>query len=274
MTNFICQTCGVQYTDQGEQPSCCVICEEERQYVLPSGQNWTTLEEMQNSNLYNNNIVKEEKGLYSLTTNPTFAIGQTAYLVQHNGFNVLWDCITYMDDETISKIKNLGGIDAIAVSHPHFYSTIVEWAKIFDVPVYLHEDDRQWVIRPHENLHFWSGEEFSLKEGLTLYRLGGHFKGGSVLHWSEGNEGKGSLLSGDIIQVVADQNWVSFMYSYPNLIPLPIKKVEEIAEKVKLIPFNRLYNAFHRKIFNNANQAVQKSATRYIKALEGELFQT
>ena len=110
--------------------------------------------------------------------------------------------------------------------------------------------------------------------GLTLYRLGGHFKGGAVLHWPEGNEGKGVLLSGDIIQVVSDRDWVSFMYSYPNLIPLPASKVKEIADCVKDLPFERVYNAFRKVVNNNANEAVQKSADRYIRALEGTLFDT
>ncbi|KYD05490.1 hypothetical protein B4102_3214 [Heyndrickxia sporothermodurans] len=129
-------------------------------------------------------------------------------------------------------------------------------------------------MRPSEKIHFWSGEKLVLAEGLILHRLGGHYKGGAVLHWENGNDGKGILLTGDIIQVVADRRWVSFMYSYPNLIPLPAKKVEEIAEIVKDIPFDRIYNAFHKIVVEKANDSVQKSAKRYIQALQGELFNT
>lgn len=81
-------------------------------------------------------------------------------------------------------------------------------------------------------------------------------------------------MTGDIITVAADQNWVSFMYSYPNLIPLPASKVEEIAAKVKPLQFNRLYNAFSKVVRENAGEAVQRSAERYIKALNSELFHT
>ena len=41
-----------------------------------------------------------------------------------------------------------------------------------------------------------------------------------MLHWPAGANGKGALLTGDIIQVVQDRRYVSFMRSYPNLIPL------------------------------------------------------
>lgn len=274
MPNYICITCGTQYPHTQEPPHLCHICNEERQYVHPNGQSWTTLEEMLQSQKYHNEILKEEENLYSITTNPSFAIGQTAYVIKQNGFGVIWDCVTYLDEQTLDFLTKNGPIHAMALSHPHYYSTQVEWAEKLNIPIYIHEDDQEWVMRPSDKIVFWSGEELELAEGITLHRLGGHYRGGAVLHWEQGNNGKGILLSGDIIQVVADTRWVSFMYSYPNLIPLPAKKVAEMANRVKELKLNRLYNAFHRVVAENANEAVQKSAERYIKALQGELFQT
>ncbi|WP_280161061.1 MBL fold metallo-hydrolase (plasmid) [Priestia megaterium] len=274
MPNYICTTCGVQYPQRQEAPVDCLICNEERQYVNPLGQSWTTLEAMQQGNSFKNEILQEEKNLYSITTSPEFAIGQTAFLIQNQGFNMLWDCITYLDEKTIEKINNLGGIQAIALSHPHYYSTQVEWAETFNAPIYIHEDDKEWIVRQSDKIKFWSGESLELTNGITLYRLGGHFKGGAVLHWKNGDNNKGILFTGDIMQVAADRQWVSFMYSYPNFIPLPASKVREMADKVKDLSFNRIYNAFNRVVMENAEQAVQKSADRYIKAIEGTLFNT
>ncbi|UHA73735.1 MBL fold metallo-hydrolase [Paenibacillus sp. 481] len=274
MQRNVCMTCGIQYASTTEPPTRCVICDEERQYIPARGQAWTTLEEMRDSNRYSNEIVNVEAGLYRMTTKPGFGIGQSAFIIQHDGFNLMWDCVTYFDEHTLAELRQLGGIQAIALSHPHFYSTQVEWAEALQVPIYIHIDDQRWVNRPSERIQFWSGETLELAPGLTIHRLGGHFKGGSVAHWATGNAGKGVLLTGDIIHVVADQNWVSFMYSYPNLIPLPASKVAEIAGKVKALPFDRLYNAFQLVVKHNANEAVQKSADRYIAALEGRLFDT
>lgn len=274
MSYYICTTCGAQYPQSQEELTDCQICNEERQYVNLSGQSWTTLEAMRQCKVYSNEILQEEELLYSITTKPEFAIGQTAYLIQNHGFNVLWDCITYLDEKTIEEINRLGGIEAIALSHPHYYSTQVEWAETFNAPIYIHEDDKEWAVRPSNKIIFWSGESLELTNSITLNRLGGHFKGGTVLHWENGNHNKGILLTGDIIQVVADRQWVSFMYSYPNLIPLPASKVREMADKVKGLSFNRIYNAFHRVVLEHADLAVQKSADRYIKALQGTLFNT
>lgn len=273
MRNYICVTCGVQYEGSIQEPERCVICNEERQYVNPIGQSWITLETMKKEN-YQNIIGLEEKGLYSVKTSPAFGIGQTAYIVQSEGFNLLWDCLSFIDDRTINKIKELGGINAIALSHPHYYSTQVEWAEVFNVPIYIHEDDEEWVMRPSDKIIFWSGNSLEVHVGLVVHRLGGHFKGGAVLEWKNGNEEKGILLTGDIIQVVADNQWVSFMYSYPNLIPLPANKVQEIADIVNELKFDRIYNAFHRVVKEKAKMSVQKSAKRYVDALNGLLFNT
>jgi hypothetical protein len=274
LNNYICETCGVQYASSTQEPNECIICEEERQYVSSKGQSWTTLETMIEGGAYKTLVNLEEEGLYSINTNPSFGIGQTAYLIQNNEFNLLWDCITYFDQNTIKTINDLGGIDAIALSHPHYYSSQVEWAEIFNAPIYIHEDDKEWVTRKSEKIVFWAGETLELSNGLVLQRIGGHFKGGTVLEWRNGNEQSGILLCGDIIRVVADRDWVSFMYSYPNFIPLPALTVKRISKIMNELKFTRLYDAFHRVIREDAAQRVQRSANRYVDAINGKLFNT
>jgi glyoxylase-like metal-dependent hydrolase (beta-lactamase superfamily II) len=252
----------------------CSICSEERQYILPSGQHWITLEELIASNKYENKWEEKEQGIFAITTTPSFALGQTAYLIQTPSGNILWDCIAYLDAKTIKQIRQLGGIKAIALSHPHYYSTQVEWADTFDCPIFIHQDDQKWVQRKSQRIQFWSGETLSLVEECTMVRLGGHFRGGSVLHLQSGDQGKGVLFTGDIVQVTPGEDWVSFMYSYPNMIPLPAGKVKKIAEMLKDIPFTRIYGAFNRKITHEANRVVQKSAMRYIAALDESLTES
>jgi len=199
MEIIMCTTCGTQY-NSCSIPEKCLICNDERQYINPDGQSWTTLKRMVQQGDYKNSITFEESGLYSIKTIPKFAIGQTAYIIHQNNFRLLWDCISYLDKATIQEIKEMGGLNAIALSHPHYYSSQVEWAETFDIPIYIHMDDRSWVMRPSDQIIFWSGESIEVYPGLTLYRLGGHFKGASVLEWKDGNEGIGVLLTGDVIR--------------------------------------------------------------------------
>jgi hypothetical protein len=263
---FVCATCGVQYPEGAEPPAACLICDEARQYVPPEGQRWTTLDELRAGD---RNIFEElEPGLTGLHTEPAFAIGQHAHLVQTESGNVLWDCITLLDDQTVAEVEARGGLTAIAISHPHYYSTIIEWSDAFGgVPVYVHEADGGWLARRDGNVVLWSGETYQLGPGLTLVRCGGHFEGGAVLHWAAGAEGRGALLAGDIVQVVADRRWVSFMYSYPNLIPLPGPAIERIVSALEPFDFERVYGAFGRHVLADGKGAVERSAERYLLAI-------
>jgi hypothetical protein len=269
MPFFICQTCGTQYSESDSPPSNCLICEDERQYIGWNGQQWTTLESLSSSH---HNVIKAiEPGLTGIGTHPEFAIAQRALLVQSSQGNILWDCISLIDAPTLAVIQALGGIRSIAISHPHYYSSMVEWAHAFDATIYLHAADRQWVMRPDPCIRFWEGETLTLADGATLIHCGGHFAGGTVLHWAQGAEGHGALLSGDILTVVSDRRYVSFMYSYPNLIPLPAENVQKIASAVEPYPFERIYGAWwERVVMQDGNQSVQRSARRYIAALQAK----
>ena len=265
--HFICKTCGAQFAATDQPPERCPICDEERQYIGPNGQQWTTLAAMQ-AGEYHNVIKPVAPGLTGIGTHPGFAIGQRALLVQTPAGNVLWDCISLLDDPTIAAVKALGGIAAIAISHPHFYSSMVEWSHAFDAPVYLHADDRQWVNRPDPSLVFWEGEAQPLVEGVTAIRCGGHFAGSSVLHWAAGADGKGALFTGDTMQVVSDRRFVTFMYSYPNSIPLPAGAIRRIVAAVEPYSFDTLYGGWWDRIVGpDAKGAVRRSAERYIAAI-------
>jgi hypothetical protein len=267
MTNSICVTCGTQFAETDRAPSSCPICEDERQFVNWKSQQWTTLEQLRSD--HSNRIEEEGAGLVGIGTEPSFAIGQRALLVRSSGGNLLWDCITLLDQETISRLNALGGIRAIAISHPHYYSAMVEWSRAFnDAPIYLHAADREWVMRPDSSLRFWEEEQHQLWDGMTLINCGGHFEGGAVLHWPGGANGRGALLTGDIIQVVMDRRYVSFMRSYPNLIPLSLAAISQILERIEPFDFEQIYGAWwERNVLSDGKGAISRSAQRYLRAI-------
>jgi hypothetical protein len=261
----ICTTCGVQYGPVEDEPDRCTICEDERQYVGWSGQQWTDLERLRTD--HRNRIAEEGPGLWGIGTEPSFAIGQRALLVElGDGANILWDCITLLDDETIDFVERRGGLRAIALSHPHYYSAMVEWSHAFgDVPVFVHERDRQWVTRPDRCVELWSGETIEIAPGITLLNLAVHFDGGTVLHWAGGEDGAGALLSGDIVQVVMDRRWVSFMRSYPNLIPEHPETIIRACGLLAPLAYRRIYGAWWGRIVADDGPGVlTRSAERYL----------
>jgi hypothetical protein len=266
MDRFICMACGTQYPDSEEPPQACRICDDERQFVPPEGQRWTTLAELSSER---RNELREQGTLTGLATTPAFAIGQRALLVPYGDSNLMWDCITLIDADTAEEVERRGGLAAIAISHPHYYSCMVEWAHRFDCPVHLHAADAEWVMRPDPAIRHWDGETLDLGDGLTLIRGGGHFPGGTMLHRAHG---AGELLSGDIIQVIPDLSHVGFMWSYPNLVPLPEAEVKAIAAAVERFEFDAIYGAWWDRIIPwGAKDVVRRSVERYGRALRGEL---
>jgi glyoxylase-like metal-dependent hydrolase (beta-lactamase superfamily II) len=262
LTTWVCKACGTQFPPSEEAPAACAICEDPRQYVpAGEGQVWLRWDELLDGHRAE---IRDDHGILGIGCEPSFAIGQRALLVKSRAGNVLWDCTTYLDDAIAERIAAEGGLAAIAISHPHYYSAMVEWARLFGCPVWLHEAERKWVMRPDPLIRFWDGELQALGGGLTLVRCGGHFEGGQVLHWAE----RDALLAGDIVQVIPDLRYVGFMYSYPNLIPLPAAKVQAIARALEPFAFDAIYGAWwDRVVERDGSAVVRRSAERYVRAV-------
>ncbi len=280
----ICVACGTEYPP-GPPPPACPICEDARQFVPPAGQRWTSLDALERDHRVE--WTELEPGLHQLVVAPHFAIGQRALLIETPRGNVLWDLVALLDAATRERIRAMGGLAAIAISHPHYYTTNRAWAEAFDCPVWLHADDAEWVQRPHPRLRHWDGETMELGSALTLIRAGGHFPGGTMLHYADGADaangangadgadgadgsgGGGTLLSGDILQVTPDR-MVSVMWSYPNLIPVDAPTLRRVAASVEPFAFDRIHGAFPgRSIPGGAKAVVGRSVERYLAAIGG-----
>lgn len=270
MPSFLCVACGSQFAESVEPPPACPICCDDRQFIPEAGQQWVDYAALRQDHRVA--WSDETSGVCALTLEPDFGIAQRAFLVEAPVGSILWDCLSLVDDATVAKINDAGGLSAVAISHPHYYGAMVEWGRAFECPVYLHEDDAVWVQRPDPVLRFWSGERLPLKCGATLIRCGGHFPGGTVMHVPSARHGfderPAMLFTGDVIQVAQDRAHVSFMYSYPNMIPLDAPAVRRIAAAVENLDFDRLYGAFPgRTIVSGARAAVDRSVARYLRAI-------
>jgi hypothetical protein len=192
-----------------------------------NSQSWTTLRELQQSKKYRNVFRKDpnHSGMISIWTEPQLAIGQRTILCCTRQGNILWDCITYLDDETVARINELGGVAAIVISHPHYYTTMLHWAEAFGCPVYLSGEDEEWVLRKGEAQQLWTGKELELLDGqFRVVKVGGHFPGSSVMWW----KGERKLFVADTITVVPSGVYhvdrlpgtssFTFMWSYPNMV--------------------------------------------------------
>lgn len=179
----------------------------------------------------------------SIWTEPKIAIGQRCILIRTPAGNVLWDCVTFIDDDTISYIKSQGGLEAIVISHPHYYSTHLQWAETFNCPVYISVEDEEWLSRadkptsgsehadvPAREFIGADSNEFGIPSrdgkstGVQALKLGGHFPGSLVVLYD------GRLMIADtLVTTPAGMgNWqekprpkgmnsFAFMWSIPNV---------------------------------------------------------
>ncbi len=267
MERYICQTCGTQHAASARPPERCAICEDERQYVGKEGQRWTTHAAL----LTRHTLRFEEQGdLLAFGISPDFAISQRSFLLETDAGNILWECQCIVTDEAVRRLEARGGIDRIVISHPHFYAAMVEWSEAFGgVPILLHEADQRWVQRPHPRIETWTGDRLALSDSVTLIRTGGHFAGSTALHWRDGRPG-GILFSGDTPQVVSDRRHVSFMYSYPNLIPMRPSAVRAMRARLAPFAYDDVYGyTWGREILGGGRAAVEESFERYLAHVAG-----
>ena len=267
MTGPLCATCAVEQPPDGPLPAVCPICADERQYVPPGGQRWTTLDGLVASGC-RGSVEELEPGLLAVSTDPDVGIGQHAMLVRTRAGNLLWEPTGFVDDALAERVSGAGGVAAIAASHPHMFGVQLEWSRRFgDAPVLVSEADREWLQRSGDAVRLWDGSTEVLP-GVVLHRVGGHFPGSAVAR-IDGHDGRGVLLSGDTVLVTPD-GWVTFQRSYPNHIPLSAAVVRRIADTLGALAFDRLVDNFGRVVPGDAAAVVQCSADRYIGWVRGD----
>jgi len=195
--------------------------------------------------------------------------------------------IPFLDKDTVDKIMALGGLKAIVISHPHYYSTYVDWARSFACPVYVGKPDKEWLERidtPGLDLRFVTDDNVEIVKGsgATAILTGGHFPGSLLFHW------KWSIFLADtIVTVPSATNPVpgkdgvisfTFFWSIPNRIPLGPDAVLRIWGKVRDLDFDSAFGAFKdmdvRTMDNEAARAtggvkgrLLESCKIYVKAM-------
>lgn len=268
MTVWSCRTCAVEHPDTDAPPSSCPICGDERQYLRPDGQRWTTLAELRAEG-HRGRLEEVEPGLTGITIEPSVGIGQRALLVQTSAGNLLWDPVGYLDDNLADQVAALGGLAAVASSHPHMFGAQVAWSHRFGrVPVWVVAADRSWVQREDTVIRSFD-ETVEVLPGVRLVRVGGHFAGSAVAQLT-GADGRGVLLTGDTVACTPDEHWVSFLRSYPNKIPLSAAVVGVVVHRVLALDFDRLYDNFGGRVTADAQTWVRRSAERYVGWVRGD----
>lgn len=265
-TAWICETCGLQHAPSIEPPNECKVCNDERQYIGWNGQQWTTRDDLESGHRVAFTV---EDGVTTMHVEPSFAIGQRAFLIPHSKGLVMWECLSLVTPDAVARIKVMGKVTALAISHPHFYSAMVDWSDALGgVPIYLHANDADWPRRSSRHIRYWQGERLKLADDIELVLLGGHFAGSTGLWWKSGPRLGGSLFPGDAVQVVMDRQRATFMYSYPNMIPLGPAALGALERRVAPLEFEDVFGfSPGRQMIGDAKFKIEQSFSRIRNAM-------
>lgn len=172
----------------------------------------------------------------------------------------------------MDKINELGGLEAIVISHPHYYSLWVDWSRTFRCPIYVGAPDKEWLNRmdvPGAEVRFLEETYTSIPVrgkdvGVNAILTGGHFPGSLLLHWEK------NLFNADtFFTVPSGTNPVpgkpgvlsfSFFWSIPNRIPLHPDDIHKIWLTVKDLEFDTAYGAFEgQDVYTMENEHQRKT---------------
>lgn len=294
---LICTACGAQYeVDASSNKTSCRICDDPRQFVPPSGQSFTTAKALREKHENRIEPCKFDSNVYEIWTEPKFGIGQRACLIRTPKGNVLWDLVALLDQNTLDRIMELGGIQCIVISHPHFYTTWHDWSSSLKCPVYMSKFDSVWANRTRSRnatLKLLEEQYTEILPGVTAAICGGHFDGSLVLHSSHH---KALFVADTILAVPSAFNpdpakpgvsSYSFLWSIPNAIPLNPDQILHIWRTLKRFQFEATYGVFaggsnlkqspdHRmtlkqRVLESAKIAVQKMGHQHHAMLNESL---
>lgn len=256
----------MQYAEAEQPPLHCPICVDDRQYVGWDGQKWATPGMLKKRYKLR---IDEDCGLLGIGQPKGFAIPQRALLLPTDVGNILWECVSIVTDEAVAAIKARGGVRMIIISHPHFYASMVDWSNALGgVPILLNAADKVWIQRQAPQIELWSGDEKKISDQITLIRVGGHFSGSTALHWKDGPVSGGALFPGDALQVAYDRRHVSFMYSYPNLVPMKTSDIRAMQGRLAGYDFADVFGfTWGLNIIGDARAAVDTSFDRFLAAV-------
>jgi glyoxylase-like metal-dependent hydrolase (beta-lactamase superfamily II) len=266
MHAYLCAECGTQFAESQLPPSNCPICEDDRQAVRWSGQEWITMAELSQQHQVR---IGQDNGLLAIDVQPAAGIPQRAFVLDTDAGRIMWESLRVVTPAAVAQILSGGPVDYIAISHPHFYAAMVDWSNALGgVPILLNAHDERWIQRRCDAVRLWDGDALHLSDTVSLIWCPGHFPGSTMLHWTAAPGGRQALFSGDSIHVGADRRQVSVMHSVPNYVPVPAATIRDVLARIEPLAFDDLYGfSWGRNILSEAKAAATASLEHYLVAI-------
>ena len=268
MPCYLCETCGTQYAETATPPAHCPVCEDERQYVGWQGQRWTTHDEL--ARRLHACASATTTACSAIASTRSFAIPQRALLLPTDAGNILWECISLVTPEAVHALKAARR----RRSHRHLAPALLRVDGRVERRARRRADP---AARGRSRMGAAAVAGRSSSGMATCCALS-DTRHADPLRRPLPRQHRaalerrpapgGALFPGDALQVAGDRRHVSFMYSYPNYIPMKPGDVRAMRERLAPYAFDDVYGyTWGRNIIGKARAAVDRSFDRYLTAV-------
>ncbi|MGF1502763.1 MAG: MBL fold metallo-hydrolase [Paracoccaceae bacterium] len=241
LKHYACANCGhwqIWFADR--EPLGCPICMDTRNALPEDG--WDFKTEAFAETTFTTSWRQVDDDLWAFTARPKFGLGATGWLTTRDDGNVMFESCPWYSADALEQIRSLGGIRALAASHPHGYGALWQLQRVFAPILTIHRADIPYskafrVTWPADDVH-------EIAPGLTLHHVGGHYEGHSVLH----DMANRRLFVGDSLKIDQTEFGVSTAISchkaYHYEIPLSHGELARYVEVFRQLPFQTAITPF------------------------------
>ena len=175
------------------RPGVCVVRADERQWLPPGGQRWTTLADLAAAG-HAFDVREVEPGLTGIGADPPVAIGQRSLLVATPGATSLGPVGVHRRRRG-DRGPGGGRAELRHRQPPALLRRDRPVGGAFGAEILVLADDAGLAASRTRRLGPDLGRTPDVLPGVTLIQCGGHFPGSAVLHWADGADGRGALLT-------------------------------------------------------------------------------
>lgn len=245
MSYYTCTNCGF-WQHYFAPPPDCPVCSDVRNDLPKDGWEFTSAAEMAEHER-GGEIVCEwreiDDRVWMFSNAQPLGIGSSGYLIERETGNIAFESPGWWTQAAIEKLDQLGGVKFISASHPHGFGAIYQLEDNFPGGVVAFQREAvQFTKAFAVNLVF--DDVLAIDEAATLYHVGGHYEGQTVLHYEPAK----ILFCGDALKfdvnAAGETVAVSCHKAFHKQIPLSKKEIENYLNVIGNLDFTQACTPF------------------------------
>lgn len=245
LTHYSCTNCGF-WQHYFAVPPACPVCSDVRNALPENG--WEFVSEAEMFERERRGEVKcrwreIDEGIWMFSNETPIGIGSSGYLIRRETGNIAFESPGWWTRAAIEFIDSLGSINFISSSHPHGFGALWQLEENYPGSTIAFQREAVQFTKAF-CVNFVFDDVLAIDEAATLYHVGGHYEGQSVLHYAP----RRILFCGDALKFDLDEDGKTFAVSchkaFHKGIPLSKTEVENYLKVIGNLDFTQACTPF------------------------------